>query len=455
MSRIFLISLNTCHHPCEVYPIGMAVVAAALQRDRHEVSMYDYLAAGKNEADLIISVKEYKPEFIGISIRNIDDNVDSSFQKNNTKKFTWISNIIKKIKEATSAPVIIGGSAFSLMPEAILKITKADYGVVGEGEKAICRLITDLNEHGKADRIIYGSDFSIIGSEIKGGLYNEDLVYYYYDRTDFIGIQTKRGCPFHCNYCTYPILEGHYFRYRENEDIINEIIQLKTEFGCNCFFFTDSIFNDPAGHYKELLEEIIIKEIDIKWTAYFTPYLLESSDIELCKRAGLFAAELGTDAASTTTLTGLNKMFNWDDVVKANSIITNAGIPCAHSIIFGGPDETDETLIEGIENCQKLENCVVFGYAGVRIYPGALLMERALSEGIVEENSFLLEPIYYFSPAIDKQRMCEMICQGWKENKCLIFPAKKGKKISQALKRMCNAKGLLWDKMLHLQQTKL
>ncbi len=455
MSRIFLISLNTCNHPCEVYPLGMAVVAAALERDGHEVRMYDYLVAGRNDADLTVAVKEYHPEFIGISIRNLDDNIDSSYQIDNTKKFTWICDLIKQIKKVTSVPVIIGGSAFSLIPETILDITKADYGVVGEGEKAIGRLVTDLKEHGKADRIIYGSDFSIPGSEIKGGLYDESLVRYYYDRSDFISIQTKRGCPFQCTYCTYPSLEGRHFRYRENGEVINEISRLKSELGCSSFFFTDSIFNDPTGHYRELAEDIIAKELDIKWTAYFTPYRLERADIELCRRAGLFAVELGTDAASTTTLAGLNKMFNWDDVVKANSIITHAGLACAHSVIFGGPDETYETLKEGIQNCRRLENCVVFGYAGVRIYPGALLMERALSEGIVEENASLLEPVYYFSPAIEKQRMHEMICRGWSKNRCLVFPAAKGEMISQTLKQMFNAKGLLWDKIQLLQRTTL
>jgi len=455
MSRIFLISLNTCTHPCEVYPLGMAVVAAALERDGHEVCMYDYLVAGRNDGDLIAAVQEYHPEFIGVSIRNLDDNVDSSYEIDNTKKFTWISNLIEQIKNVTSVPVIIGGSAFSLMPETILGIIKADYGIAGEGEKAICSLIKELQNQKKPDRIIYGSDYPILGTEIKGGLYDKGLVRYYYEESDFINIQTKRGCPFQCVYCTYPSLEGHCFRYREIEEVIDEISRLKTELGCNSFFFTDSIFNDPAGRYRKLLEEIITRGLDIKWTAYFTPYHLKKSDIELCKRAGLFAVELGTDAACSTTLAGLNKMFDWDDVIEANKVITQADLACAHSVIFGGPDETYETLEEGIQNCKRLENCVVFGYAGVRIYPGTLLMEHALSEGIVEKNTSLLDPVYYYSPAIEKQAMHEMICRGWSKDRRLIYPPAKGEMISQVLKQMFNAKGLLWDKIHLLQRTRL
>jgi len=455
MSKVFLISLNTCTHPCEIYPLGMAVVAAALQRDGHEVRMYDYMVAGRHDGSLVAAVQEYHPEFIGISIRNLDDNIDSSYEIDNTKKFTWIGNLIGQIKNVTSVPVIIGGSAFSLMPETILDLVQADYGVAGEGERAICSLIKELQNQKRPDRIIYGSDYPILGSDIRGALYDTAMVRYYYEESDFISIQTKRGCPFRCLYCTYPSLEGHCFRYREIEEVVDEISRLKTEMGCNSFFFADSIFNDPAGRYRELLEEIIAGELDIKWAAYFTPYSLQNSDIELCKRAGLFAVELGTDAASSITLAGLNKMFDWDDVVKANSIINQADLPCAHFVIFGGPDETYETLEEGIQNCRRLENCVVFGYSGVRIYPGTLLFEHALSEGIVDKNTSLLEPMYYYSPAIERQRMHEMICRGWGKERHLIYPQAKGEKISQALKRMFNAKGLLWDKIHLLQKTRL
>ncbi len=433
--------------------MGMAVVGAALEDDGHQVRMYDYLAAGQNDSDLIHAVEEYRPEFIGLSIRNLDDNIDSSFEIDNAKKFKWISGLVEQMKSTTTAPVIIGGPAFSLMPETILDVTGADYGITGEGEKAICQLITDLRENRKTDRIICGSEFFLSGSGIKGALYEESLVHYYYETSDFINIQTKRGCPFNCVYCTYPSLEGHCFRYRDNEEVIDEIRRLKTQLGCNSFFFTDSIFNDPAGRYRELLEDIISKDLDIKWAAYFTPYRLEKADIDLCKRAGLFAVELGTDASNTTALAGLNKMFDWDGVVKANDVITNAGLACAHFVIFGGPDETYETLAEGIENCRRLEKCVVFGYAGIRIYPGTLLLERALSEGVFDGNTSLFEPFYYYSPAIEKQKMHEMICRGWGKDRRLIYPQAKGEMISQALKQMFNLKGLLWDNMHLLQRT--
>ena len=113
----------------------------------------------------------------------------------------------------------------------------------------------------------------------------------------------------------------------------------------------------------------------------------------------------------------------------------------------GGPAETYQTLEEGIQNCRQLQNCVVFGYTGIRVYPGTSLCQRAQAEGIVDGDASLLEPVYYFSPEVQKDRIDEMIARGWQKDSRLIFPPEKGKMISQTLKKVCNAKGLLWDQI--------
>jgi len=447
MSRIFLISFNTCDYPHVVYPLGLAVVAAALERAGHDIRIYDYLVADRNDNDLIAAVEKYQPEFLCVSIRNLDDDLDSSFQTDNREKFTRFGHLLQKARNLVSAPVIIGGTAFSLMPEVLLDLTGADYGIVGEGENAICRLIVELQNNKKPDRIIYGFESLIPSPEIKGGFYDDSLVRYYYERSGFINIQTKRGCSFKCVYCTYPSLEGCSFRYRDTKEVIDEISRLKKDLGCDRFFFTDSIFNDPAGHYREVADGIIAEKLDIQWTAYFTPYRIEKADILLCKRAGLYAVELGTDAACSITLTGLNKMFNWEDVVQANDIVTQAGLACAHFVVFGGPNETYQTVEEGIQNCRQLQNCVVFGNTGIRIYYGTSIYERAKSEGILDKDASLLEPVHYFSPEVQKDRVDEMITRGWQKQRHLVFPPEKGKMISQTLKKIYNLKGLLWDQI--------
>jgi radical SAM superfamily enzyme YgiQ (UPF0313 family) len=450
MSRLFFISFNLCIHPSEVYPLGMAVVANYAQRHGHTVFLYDYLASGQDEVHLETAVRDFNPDYLCVSIRNLDNDIDSSYCTDNTHKFNLIGNCIRHLKELSQAAVIIGGPAVSLEPETLLNLLGADHAIPGEGEQALCSLISDLEQSRPCEKIFGKSRNFLLGSEINGALYNHELVKWYYQQSGLIGIQTKRGCPFSCLYCTYPLIEGNAFRCRDIGQVTEEIARLKSELGCQTFFFTDSVFNDSVGHYQELTEEIIRKKLDIQWSAYFTPRGLTRQDIDLCKRAGLFAVELGTDASNSTALAGLSKNFDWHDVVSADTIITDAGIACAHYVIFGGPDETCQTVEEGIRNCRQLSRSVVFGFTGVRIYPHSGLRKRAVAEGFIGPDTPLFEPVYYFSPSVEKEDLHQRICRGWNGNRRLVFPPEKGKLISQFLKINMNIKGLIWDQMCRM-----
>ena len=155
MSRILLISTNTCTSPIPVYPLGMALIAAALEGNGHKTRQFDQLydrENDKNNNSLTRVLLEFKPDFVGISVRNIY-NVDSLATKEN-----WyldpLKDLVSQIKEACDAPVIIGGPAFSIMPENILELSNADFGVVGEGEITFNRLIDDLLKKKNPPRII-------------------------------------------------------------------------------------------------------------------------------------------------------------------------------------------------------------------------------------------------------------------------------------------------------------
>jgi len=142
MSKVFLISSNTAVDPYPVYPLGMALVASALQAAGHHVHQFDFLAGDRPEARLQKALPEYCPDFVGISLRNID-NVDSLTSDRHwfLKEAKWL---IENIRRLTDAPIIIGGPAFSIMPEDILDYIRADYGVVGEGERTFCELLDAL-----------------------------------------------------------------------------------------------------------------------------------------------------------------------------------------------------------------------------------------------------------------------------------------------------------------------
>jgi radical SAM superfamily enzyme YgiQ (UPF0313 family) len=232
---------------------------------------------------------------------------------------------------------------------------------------------------------------------------------------------------------------------------VADLERLQRDFQVDTVFLADSVFNDPEGHYLRLVEALARRPLGMRWAAYFSPRGLSSEAVSLCRRAGLFAVELGTDAATDTTLKQMNKPFQWEEVRQANDWLVEHRIACAHFIIFGGPGETSSTLREGMSNIASLEHCVVFGFSGIRLYPETPLYERALAEGVVRPTDSLFEPVYYVSPALDKAWMEQTVAQAWKDRQDRVFPPGEGQRISARLRAM-GLKGLLWDRLVGFPQ---
>jgi len=273
------------------------------------------------------------------------------------------------------------------------------------------------------------------------------LVAFYWDKSGIIGLQSKRGCPYHCCYCTYPKLEGTTFRARHIEAVVADLERLKREFHVDTVFFVDSIFNDSQGQYLDLVETMAARELGVKWACYMSPHLLTREILALCKRAGLYAVELGTDATTDATLEGMGKPFRWADVERTNQMCVQMEIASAHFVIFGGPQETPTTVRDGLNNIARLECCVVFGFSGIRIYPGTPLHKHAIAEHLLRETDTLLEPVYYVSPAVDKAWMEQQVTESWAGRRDRIFPPHEGQRAA-AILRGFGWKGLLWERML-------
>jgi hypothetical protein len=110
-------------------------------------------------------------------------------------------------------------------------------------------------------------------------------------------------------------------------------------------------------------EELVRRGVGVRWAAIFRPQRARRADLELLKRSGLYAMELGTDASTDATLAGLGKGFTFGEVLAFNEAAVAAEIPAAHFVMFGGPGETAATVREGLENLRRLDRSVIFAYS--------------------------------------------------------------------------------------------
>ena len=453
MSRVLLISTNRATAPYVVYPLGMAVVAGALCKAGHQVEQFDLLAAGNDDKNpekieskisLERTIQNLNPEFICLSLRNID-NTDS-FSGADGWYLEEARLTVDTIRGLTTVPLIVGGPAFSLMPEAILDYLKADYGIIGEGEEALPRLLNELIAGNSPPSLVKGTR-PLNGDDFATPQFHPELLDFYQNRSGMANLQSKRGCPHRCSYCTYPELEGRTFRRRPAGAVVDDIERLKRDHKIENLFFVDSVFNESSGHHLAIAEEILRRSLNIKWSAFFRPSGLDIKALKLMQRAGLFALELGSDAVTENTLKGLGKGFSFTDIHSTHENCLKLKLPAAHYIIFGGPEETPATLKEGLANLDRLSGSVLFLFSGLRILPGTQLYQRALKEEIISPQTSLLRPTYYFSPDIDPETMNQEITNACKGHRKRLFPPSDALQRLQIMQRF-GFKGLLWDQLI-------
>lgn len=439
--KILLISSNIATSPYPVYPLGLSMVAAAVVEAGHTVECFDFLQSGKSRDELAAAVAAAAPDVVGLSIRNID-NVNLLHEE---RYLDVAAEIVREVRRVSDALVVAGGSAFSILPGAILEYIAADYGVVGEGESAFVELLTALeNDAAPPPGTIVRGDAPLDASSIPSARYDRRLLASYLDGGSVASVQTKRGCPLNCVYCSYPALEGRRVRPRDAKQVVDDIEMLRDEHGVSFVFFTDSVFNDDAGTYRRILEEMQRRQTDVAWSAFLKPTGIDDDTVALMKATGLKAAELGTDAACDATLAGQRKSFRWKEVEATSARLMDAGIATAHYFMFGGPGETSETVLEGIDNLKRLHCSAAFVFMGIRILPDTELHELALAQGVIAPDHDLLTPVYYISPQVDREWMETTLTAAFEPETRILFPPDKLDDKLQLLHKLGHA-GALWD----------
>jgi radical SAM superfamily enzyme YgiQ (UPF0313 family) len=412
--KVLLISGNTCSDPYVVYPLGMSVVAGALQKAGHEVKQVDFLTIGASFDRLAEEVKGFSPEVVGLSIRNIDS-VNSIRQDD--RFFIDAAKIVEFLRTLGDFPVFLGGSGFTLAPDEILSLTKADYGIAGEGEAAALELLDKLASAKNAP--------ALNRKEVKipaGALYDPEMVNFYHNQTHMIPVQTKRGCTFKCVYCSYPRLEGCHIRPRPPEEVVEDIILLQEKHGVELIYFVDSVFNDSEGKFLELLELMAKRKVRIPWAAFISPYRLEEAAVDLMVRTGFCWADVGGDGASDTALRGLGKAFLFKDIYKCCELLHRKEVSISNSFVFGGPGETEASVREGIKNILSLDWVTSTVFTGIRILPGTPLAQRAEKLGMISADHNMLDAVYYVEPGLDRKWLEATLTEGFKGVKHCIFP---------------------------------
>lgn len=412
--NILIIVTNRYSSPVPVMPIGACLVAEATERAGHTVKVLDLMFETDPLHTLELALIKTKPDIVGLSIRNIDNND----MQNPVAFFKDLEPLVNSIRSKTKATVILGGSAAAVMPEELLRYTKADWAVLGDGEIVFPQLSEALSKGEAPDKIsgiAYLEDNSFkkntgyVARFLDGYLVPDFHrwinVHAYLSRLSTVPIQTKLGCHFKCVYCTYRKIEGHDYRLCDPKAIVHAIKHLTSQ-GLRDIEFVDNVFNSPYDHAVKVCEELARVRLNVRLQSLeLNPLFIDDDLLTVMKQAGFVGIGITVESASGVVLEGLGKGFTVKDVYSAAQIIQRHRLPCLWIFMLGGPCETEETIQETLrfaEQCIHPKDIAFFNI-GIRIYPGTELEYIARKEGVLTlSSSEMLNPVFYISPTLDQ-----------------------------------------------------
>jgi len=412
-SRVLLISVNQYDFPHPVFPLGLAHVDAALRHAGHQTRLVDL---NLNPPPLPEIIAEFQPDLVGLSLRNIDD----TLIRNRATFFDVLTSVCRDVRGATSAPVVLGGSGFSIFPEQLLRLSGADFGIQGEGERPLLALLEALRNGGNVGQIpglVFRDGDRVLANpreertaaeEIAIPERSAELTDFYLRRSSVLNVQTQRGCALQCCYCTYPLLEGRKYRRRPAEAVGEELARLQSS-GARYVFIVDSVFNTSPAHVRQFCEEILRRNLRLQWGCFLRPQHLTTELMKLMARAGLRHVEFGSDSFCDEVLAAYGKQLTFDDILHSSELARSEGVAYAHFLICGGPGETRDTLQSSFANSRQLRSAIVLARVGMRVYPGTPLFDRLCREQPGFERTDLLPPYYYLTPALPEAEVFEQL----------------------------------------------
>ena len=406
--RVLLISANTEQINMPVLPLGLAYIAAALDEQGHRVKMLNLMLQTNTQKALHETIDELKPEIIGISVRNIDD------QNMENPKFLLetVKDVVANCRKYSDATIVLGGAGYSIFPQATLDFLKADIGIQGEGESAFITLLKKYREKkdlskisglylpGQTSRSESGYIKSLTDISLPLPDIHLSIPTAVKDQEIWIPFQSRRGCPLDCSYCSTATIEGRIIRKHDPKKVVDAISSY-ADAGFDHFFFVDNTFNLPTAYAKRLCELLISSKLKITWRCILYPWKVDDELVENMARAGCREVSLGFESGCEKILTKMNKNYLPSDVRQISKRLKKFEIGRIGFLLLGGPGETKDTANESLEFADSLDLEAMKITIGIRIYPHTSLQQTAIKEGLITADDNLLIPKFYIAKGLE------------------------------------------------------
>jgi magnesium-protoporphyrin IX monomethyl ester (oxidative) cyclase len=418
-------TVSSSDYPTPDPPLGLAYIAAVLEKYQYPVKILDALALGieqakKKKGDLSkvgLSkrqikkvIADYQPAIVGISCAYTAHAPDAH------EVAAWVKEVDPKIL------VVFGGAHATACAPLVLKDKNVDIVVLGEGELAFLELV-DFWERKKdfsqvqstaqrrKDKIIINPRHEFITNlddlpdpawhllPMDIYLKRQIKTREFSMRTPRTNIITSRGCPGNCVFCSIHAIWGHRWRPRSPEKVVAEMEHLVKTYGVREFYVLDDNISIKRDRLIKICDLIRKKGLDIKWAAPngVALWTLDKKVLEKMKQSGFYRITFGIESGCPRILKFIRKPMVLKRAEEIIDISNRLGLWTHSTFIIGFPDETKEEIEETINWTINSGLDFVSFYIATP-YPGTDLHEEFVKNGLLKKGEE--ERMHYSSISI-------------------------------------------------------
>lgn len=336
-------------------------------------------------------------------------------------------------KESNKTIIVFVGLHATVFPGQLLENNSIDYVIIGEPDNVVPELadfcfnnrgniknikglgyknISICSNKPDVSRDNYDYPFIPDRSLLKNELYIMPLI-----NKVFTVIKASRGCDFECSFCTSRIYYGKGWKARSPENIVEEINNVKKNYGIDTFLFLTDTFNNKKEFVDTLANLIIERNLNIRWVSNSRVDLVDEDSVKLMKRAGCVLVSLGIESYDESILRRNKKYIGRKSIDRAIEIFKRNGILTYGYFIFGLDGETKTSMLKTLISAfrSKLDFAIFYSLTP---YPGTDYFARynnlywenyfhgisniieydGLSRGTIKLWSYISYIIFYINP---------------------------------------------------------
>jgi len=325
-------------------------------------------------------VREQRPDVIGITAL--------------TTKFGTTIQTARFCKQILpDVPIIVGGAHASTMPDLTLDVAEVDYVVRGEADETLPLLLEALRD--KRDvagikGVSWRKDGKVVHNPEATFVQDLDSVPFpdrkalvhpgAYSSEDMGVMLTSRGCLFGCSYCFH--MWNRRVRFRSVPNIIEEIREVRRDFGTAQFSLKDDSFTVRKSHVLAFCEALMKEPFRIGWSCTTRVDIIDEELVIAMKKAGCNSIAVGIESGSKRILEETDKGITFPQILKAAKLLNKHSMFWSGYFMIGLPTETEEDIDKTLRFLERVNPF----YAGLGVYnpfPRTKLFDQGVELGLL------------------------------------------------------------------------